>query len=109
MLRVTLTHYWPADDDAAACGAAPDDHALSASPTCRVCAQAREADDAMNGREAEAALVPLTDDDARYAGVPVAASLAGDVLAYATHLTRTYAAMVRTTEARRQRMIGGRR
>ncbi len=107
MLRVTLTHYWPADDDTAACGASPDDHALTASPTCAVCAQACEADDAMNGRLADEARLPLTDDDARYAGVAVAASPAGDVVAYAAHLTRTYAAMALRATARRQQ--GGRR
>ncbi len=109
MLRNTLTHYWPNDDDAAACGAAPDDRALSAAPTCAVCAAALEADDAMNGREAEAALLPFTDDDARYAGVPVAASPAGDVVAYATHLTRTYAALAVRANARRAQMHAGRR
>jgi len=74
-----------------------------------VCAAALAADDAENGRLAEAAQVPLTDDDARYAGVPVAASPAGDVVAYATHLTRTYAALVQRQQARRTALHGGRR
>ena len=108
MLQTTLTHYWPDDELDAPCGAPLfADGALTAAPTCPICAAAQAADDAANGRWAEEALLPLTDDDARYAGVPVVASPAGDVVAYAAHLTRTYAALAVRTQARR--LHGGRR
>jgi len=116
MLPTTVTHYcpWNEPDDVAWCGVALRDvsqHSLT--PSCPACARKLAIEEAVEARLTEEAVLPLTDDDARYAGVPVrvpAPSVApDDIFAYAVHLTRSYAAMAQRNDERRGRRIGGRR